>query len=74
MCLSLPGKAIKLSFSISPQTLSLGFDSALYREARVSVPPLDSLGLWAAIARGPGLQALSAVPLIPLPLCVPVYP
>ena len=28
----------------------------------------------AAKARGPGLQALSAVPLIPLPLCVPVYP
>ena len=38
MCLSKPGKAIKLSFSALPTTLSLGFDSAPeYREAELSV-------------------------------------
>ena len=46
-------------FYYSPQTLSLGFDSALVcREAGVSVTLLGSLGLWAATAKGPGLQAL----------------
>ena len=35
--LPLPGKAIKLSFSSSPQTLSPTFDSApVYREAELS--------------------------------------
>ena len=38
MCLPLPGKAMKLSFSTSPKILSLGFDSApVYREAELLV-------------------------------------
>ena len=37
LCPPLPGKAIKLSFSTSPRTLSLRFDLALlYREAEFS--------------------------------------
>ena len=37
VCPPLPGKAIKLSFSTSPRTLSLRFDLALlYREAELS--------------------------------------
>ena len=38
MCLPLPGKKIKLSFSTSHKTLSLGFDLALvFREAELLV-------------------------------------
>ena len=42
LCLPLPGKAIKLSFSTSPKTLSPSFDlPPMYREAELSASAGD---------------------------------